>query len=239
MISKPRTDLFVDRGNGDLAKIASFREYREYEMVLGFSGISSDNASLAYQYDDRVVTKEGMKQFRTPYADAKATNLPVDHFTVHCEKGKFKTGEFHLRVDYASKPVHKVSIPPPLNKLSPKFLDFVILTDVISKYATSNDKPDSADVIFDARPEAIVTLRVRFSGVDFDLEGIIAAEEFLLGKQMVGAVMLPGKTLKGGITVEIKSLSPEVFANRPTGTFVVMRFPNDDDSFLVKTFVFS
>ncbi len=239
MISKPRTDLFIDRGNGDLAKIASFREYREYEMVLRFSGMSSDNASLAYQYEDRVITQEGMNQFRTSYAEAKATNLSVDHFTVHCERGKFKTGEFHLRVDYGSKPVHKVPIPPPLNELSPKFLDFVILTDVISKYATSNDKPDSADIIFDAGPKDIVTLRVRFSGVDFDLEGIIAAEEFLLGKQIVGAVMLPGKTLKGGITVEIKTLSAEVLAKRPTGTFVVMRFPSDDNSFLVKTFVFS
>ena len=100
MIHKPRTDVYLDRGNGDLARIASFKEYKEYEMVLGFSGISSANPTLAHQYDDSVVTKEEMSQLRTNYADAKATNLVIDHFTVHCEKAGCSTGEFHLRVDY-------------------------------------------------------------------------------------------------------------------------------------------
>ena len=118
-------------------------------------------------------------------------------------------------------------------------MDFLILTDVASKYATTTDKPESTDVVFSIRPDDMLILRVRFSGADFDLERVIVSAELLLGKQIVPAVMLPGKTLKGGITMYRKTLPPHVLVNRPTGTFVIMRFPNNDDTFLLKTFVFS
>lgn len=239
MIRQPRTDFLIERNRTNRIRLASFGEYAPNEMVLAFYGLGSGPPHLAFEYDDRFIRYDEMSRLRVEYLAAKPVQRPVDHFTVHCERRGFPTGEFHLRADYGSRPIHKVSIPAPLNSRTPVFLDFIVLSDDLAKYSVFLDKPTDRDVVVAAEVSQFVVLRGRFAGADFDLESVVASEESQLGRVIVPAIMLNGSTLKGAFTWYNMSTPSGGFGNRPEGTYVVLRFLRDPASFLVKTFVFA
>lgn len=245
MVKKPRNVFYINRGNSEYVRIASFSEYRENEMAFGFFGLNSEEeASYSYAYKDRDISKEDMLNLRINYSDAEEKrNILIDHFTVHNEKPKQPKGMFHLNIVERGKRnrIHPVPLPPPINSSTPEFLDFIMLTDILSKYIKSPEEPTSRDFVISASSDNVVVIRGRFSGAEFPLEATMVAEEKLLGRGIFPAIMLPGKTLKGGFTWEMfrPVFRPEDFVNRPKGTYFLMTFPKTKDIFLVKTFVFS
>jgi len=243
MVKKPRNVFYINRGNSEYVRIASFREYRENEMVFGFFGINlEEDPAYSYAYEDRDISTENMSNLRINYSDAEEKkNILIDHFTVHNEKPKQPEGMFHLNIVERGKrdKIHPVVLPPPINSSTPKILDFIIFTDIISKYARSPEGPNSGDFVIDASADSAVIVRGRFSGAAFALEETIVEEEKLLSKNIIPIKMLYGKTLKGGFTWEYISPKPEDFVNRHDGTYFLIRFPKNEDIFQVKTFVFS
>jgi hypothetical protein len=239
MIRQPRTDFFVRRDSGDFIRLASFREYAPNEMVLAFYGFVSTFPTLAFEYADRIVTREEMPALRVEYSAAKPIQRPIHHFTVHCEHRGFNNGEFHLRANYGSRPIHNVSIPAPLNSGSQVFLDFVVFPDDLSKYSTYSEETTDRDVLVATQDNQWLLFRGRFAGADFDLESIVAEEESQLGRVSFPAIVLNGGTLKGAFTWYNVSTPSGGFGNRPEGTYVLLRFKRDPASFLVKTFVFA
>jgi hypothetical protein len=208
-------------------------------MVLGFYGHSLGDPDLAFEYDDRLITHDEMSTLRIEYAAAHPVQQQVDHFTVHCERGNFANGEFHLRASYGSRPIHNVSIPPPLNSASGVFLDFIVFTDDLSNYDAYTEPLTDLDVVIPVENRQVLLLRGRFSGVDFDLESIVADEERRLGRYNFPAIVLTGKTLKGAFTWTNIDVPSNGLENRPGGTYALVRFLNDSANYLVKTFVFA
>lgn len=240
MVKKPRNVLYINRGESDYIRIASFSEYRKNEMVFSFFGINSEEQpSYSYAYTDRDISKEDMLNLKINYSDAIVQkNILIDHFTIHNEKPRQTKGRLHLNIVEQGKQdrIHTVPLPPPINSSTPEFLDFIIFTDIISKYVESPEKPTSRDFIISSSPDNAAIIRGRFSGVNFSLEATMVAEE---KKDIFPAIMLPGKTLKGGFTWGNITPRPEDFVNRPNGTYFLIVFPKTKDIFLLKTFVFS
>ena len=218
MIKKPRSVFYIDRGNFDYVRIASFSEYRENEMVFGFFGInSSEEPNYSHSYKDKYFTKDEMLSLRVNYLDAKEQkNVSIDHFTIHNEKPTKPNGEFHLKEAGKTSSAQKVSILP--STLNSEFLEFIIFTDLLSNYSKSLELPGLSDLIISASPEERVLIKGGFSALTFPLEN----------------------TIKGCFTWENHIFDQIVSDNRPSGTYFISRFPEDQkNSFLVKTFVFS
>lgn len=239
MIRQPRTDFLIKRSGTDFVRVASFREYAPNEMVLAFDGFTSGAPMLAFEYDDRIISRDEMTALRINYSAANPVRRNVDHFTVHCERHDFASGEFHLRATYGSQPIHNVSIPPPVNRFSEVFLDFVVIPDDLSKYESFSEKLTERDVILSTENNSLVVIRGRFAGSEFDLESMVLSEEQQLGRTVFPAATLSGGTIKGIFTWYSISPPPEALTNRPAGTYVLLRFPSAPTTYLVKTFVFS
>jgi len=159
----------------------------ENEMVFGFFSINSEeDPAYSYAYEDRDISKEDMLNLRINYSDAEEKrNILVDHFTIHNEKLKQPKGMFRLNIVERGQRdrIHSVILPPLIDSSSPEILDFIIFTDIISKYARSSEEPNSGDLVIDAPADSAVIVRGRFSGKAFALLETVLEEEKLLGKK--------------------------------------------------------
>jgi len=231
------TRLYLKQSANDYSKLLWFKEHKLNEMMLGFGGLITDNAQFCFEYPDRNVSLEEMQQLRTEYKNFKPRKrIVADHIIVH------QDGKIHLKLkDQKEKYVHKVRLSGPINDQAPVFLDFFVLSDILSKYKKTKSVPENPHVKLNVPPNHVVILRCRFSGAKYNLEKIVAEEEATIasGQRSFPAVLLDGKAIKGIFTWQVTKIDREALNNRPEGTIVLLRFQLDSKKYLIKTITFA
>ena len=211
--------LYIRSPDGQYAKLLWVHNFRPNEMLLGFYSLNGGPATITYEFPEKEIEAGDRGPFSFKYKDASRVTEALDHFTCHAD------GTFHAK-SRGDEPVysHVERRAEPTGPATPPFLDILVISDIVSRYAFSRDEPKNPNVWYDALPGGILVLNCLFSGADYPVErealGAMASRN-----RTSGAVILSSGTLKGAIWGGPSAIPHEAAANRPQATIVVFAWP--------------
>lgn len=238
------THLYFQNTGTSFPRLMWFRENKENEMLLGFSGLEIKESTLLFQFEDKEVSKSELSAIKFEYKNIKEVNKRFDHISCHAN------GRFHIKLkNEKDLYIHKMQRIQPLGERTPRFLDFIIITDARQKYKVIDDKPKLPYVTLPICSENEgFTIRGWFSGSKFEIESEIIEEFSIITgkintitnkeKIKIPAVKLEGTYLKGYLHFAKIPFRKEIYNNRPSGTIICFLFPVAKDKFFVKSLFF-
>jgi len=239
------THLYFKNSGTSFSRLMWFKANKENEMLLGFSGLEMKEPTLLFQFEDKEASKSDLSAIKFEYKNVKEVNKKFDHISCHVN------GRFHIKLkNERDLYIHKMQRTQPLGEKTPRFLDFIIITDVRHKYKIIDDKPKLPNVLLPICNENEgIRIRGWFSGSKFDIESEIIEEfrRIITGKIdtltnkdkiRIPAVKLEGRYLKGYLHFATVPFRKEIYNSRPSGTIMCFLFPIAEDKFIVKSLIF-
>jgi hypothetical protein len=187
-------------------------------MLLGGYSLEGKPATITHEFPEIRHSPGDPSTSRVNWADATPVSLPVDHFTCHAD------GRFHAKARCGPLLYEHIEhAPAPLGPDSPVFLDVLIISDVVSKYAVITSPPKYPHVWFQVPQSGTVSLNAIFSGARFPLVGEALASISASGRTE-GTVGLRAGTLQGIVWGSPRPVPPEAAKGRPPGTIFMFHW---------------
>lgn len=229
--------LYFQKGPDAFAPFLGFEEINSSELLFGVYGLDRKAPSLTVRFSDREVTDEELLDLQWEYKAARQMRAPADHFTCH------QDGTFHLKAHRSVQPLYsdRLRRAEPLDPKTSRFLDFLVLSDRVEEYRCVVRHPKRPAIRIVAEPRAVVFIRGRFSGLEYNLEKEAEQETARIrgAPHTVLAHTVSWSTMKAVLMIQKQYPPSEVFQNRPRGTLVLFRFNVSEHRHLIKAFGFS
>ena len=225
------TRIYVRTAEDQFGRLFWVNNNQPNDMLLGAYGLNGQPATITYEFPERlhVAGEPGARRFL--YDEASPVDLKLDHFACHPD------GTFLAKARSSAPPFysHFENVGAPLNRASPRFLEVLVVTDVLQRYVSIPGQPKNPNVCFQFDPACILELHMSFSGIDYDLEGEIGAT--VQPGQTALAARLRSGSLKGLILAIPHAISAEASAARPPGTLLDFCWPIGPGPWKHKTFI--
>jgi hypothetical protein len=214
------TRLYV-RSGGQLARLLWVRNHRPNEMLLGFYGLNGAPAQVVREFPERRIGPGDSGPFSFKWTDATTVAIPLDHFSCHAD------GRFHLKrqgghVLYSHNERHAT----PLGPDSDVFLDLIVVSGPIQSYAPIAEEPRFPLVYVEGPPEATITLKCLFVGINHPVEPRALAVAASRGRP-TAVLSLVSSTIKGVLVSSIFPISAEAVLAHPGGTLAIFRWARE------------
>ncbi|MBI3022023.1 MAG: hypothetical protein HYY90_03220 [Candidatus Omnitrophica bacterium] len=225
--------IYLKKEDGTYTKLFWIEEHKPFDLFVGVYGTSGKAAKLVCEYNDQEVGgNDNTFTRRFSYADARLVNKGFDHFSFHPD------GTFWIKLrNEEERYVHKLKREQPITGTTVVFQDFYILSDLVSRYTpcTGTLKKNSLEIF--ARSNSVIRLRIRISGIEYDIEKEVKQNDSITGELPETYVRWNGNTLKAVLKCEgvpIRDVS--IFQKRPEGTIACFLFPITQNRCLTKGF---
>lgn len=225
--------IYLKTSTSQFLRFLWFHGYKPNEMMLRINGLSSKIPVLNSISSDRIVTNDDLRALRFNYADATIINEKIDHISCHAD------GTFHIKTR-GEKQVYRDTVrrQEPLGIKTKTFLDFIIMSDRARKYTNGISNPHSPYFQLPCDENDFYIIWGKFSGARHPVESELANEIFPSGGYGM-FFRLNGKYLKGVLFPLKMRIGDAMFRNRPAGTLLILRFPRQDNKYLLKGFSFT
>jgi hypothetical protein len=215
-------------------KCAWFHNNKINEMLIGFYGLNSNEASLKFVYPEKVFSNEELRTLTFTYPDFIEADEKVDHITVHAD------GTFHIKVKNPSqlyRDTMKRTVP--LGANTSVFLEMMIITDLTKKYKKIANPLKYPHIWIDSNENEFFIIECVFSGAHYSLEPFILSRLTTTKRYNVPCLHLNSSTIRGYICPVKKRIPLELLKNRPDGTIILFKFPTMDNRYRIKGFIFA
>jgi hypothetical protein len=225
------TRFYLRQPGGAFSRLFWIQNIRANEMLLGAYSLLGKPATITHEFSEVRHSPGDSKTSQLKWAEATPVTLPVDHFTCHAD------GSFHVKA--RSGPTlysHTEEGSAPLGPDSPVFLDVLITSDIVSRYATIADSPKYPHVWFAVPADGVVSLNAMFSGAQFPLKDE-ALSWIAAGGREEGAVTLRAGMFQAVVWGSPRPISPAAAASRPPGTLFMFHWRRGLQTVGLKAFV--
>ena len=225
-----KTRIYLKTPDGALRPILWFKCHKENEILWSPYSLKSKQCVLHSFSPDELVSENDVSSREYPFRDFIEVSEPIDHFMSHTD------GTFHLKGKHA-KPLysHTMRMIKRLNVNSPKFLEFMVATEVATSYRTKSKVNDASPVIINTENSAGVEIYGMIAGRNFDVEGNM--NEILNNSWQNSQVFNIGNFKAAIATMSIWP-DIELIEDRHKGTLVTLRFYLINKMYHHKTFLF-
>jgi hypothetical protein len=229
------TRVYLRIAGSGYALLMRIQRLKPDEVMLFFYGLTGRSAVLRYQFPERELATEELKNATIDFAEARRVDKPVDHFTSHAD------GEFHIRTfDKQDRYVHRAQRAAPLGRATGTFLQCIVETDLANEYALIDGQPKSPFAVIDVEPGESIAMRGWFSGADYPLEDTAHLSlPDIYGDAPVPQplVSVQAGNLRGAFW-RLPGRSSNANVLRQPGTIVSLKFRLANGKHHIKTFVF-
>ena len=231
MSKRSATRFYLRQPAGGFSRLFWIQSPRANEMLLGAYSLQGDPATITHEFPELRHSPGESKTGTLKWADAQPLALPVDHFTCHAD------GRFHLKARVGSTLYsHIEEGAAPLGPKSPVFLDVIITSDIVSKYATAAGAPKYPHVWFQMPVHGVISLNAMFSGVEYPLMAD-ALSWIAAGGRTEGAIPLRAGEFQAMVWGSPLPISPEAAASRPPGTLFMFQWRRGPETVGLKAFI--
>lgn len=230
----PINRVYLQSGEGRFARLLWFKNNKDNEMLMGFSGLSQKQPILSWTFPEFETDDEKVGSLTYNWKDAEKVEKRVDHVTIHAD------GTFHIKTkEREDLYIHEVKRPGAVGVDSSTFLEFIVMSDICRNYKCTAGSPRKGDMAFGIEQDHVLWLRGMFSGINYDLEDyalrLVGPENLRRGEL---TIRMPCRTLKGILLFRNLGPPPRTsYGTRPPGTQAFFNLKVGDKA-LLKTFMF-
>lgn len=225
-----KVKIYMQTPEGAFRPLMWFRSHKQDEIFWAPYGVSSKECMLRGWFPDEFVARDDANQQRYYFRNYIPINEPVDHFSSHMDGSFFLKGK-HRPPIYS----HTLRMREKLGADSPVFLEFIMNTEVATKYRSETPPRSAGSIAIRAENGAGIEIHGAIAGLKYDIEGFM--KDGLRLPRSTGPIFSIGNFRAGLVTRPIWP-EAELIEDRTRGTLITLRFLLESGVYRHKTFLF-
>jgi hypothetical protein len=230
MASREATRFYIKPSAGSFAKLFWFKSNRPNELLLGGYSLNGTPATITHEFPEKRWSPRDPSQMDVHWIEATPVATPIDHFTCHAD------GRFHAKSRRGKQLYSHHEQGQPLGPSSPVFLDVIIASDVISKYATLNSEPKRPHAWLQTSADMTISLNAVFAGIRYPIVNEVVRTGAGNPGKCAGVVMASAM-LQCAVWGRSLPISTEAMNARPPGTLFIFQWKRGNRTMGAKAFV--
>jgi len=224
--------VYLRTNRTEYRRLAWFQNNRTNEILFGLYGFTGESPILRYTWPERKLLPGEIFSAVGKFCEPTKADLMVDHIICRAD-GTLQI----LTKDHNHTILHENKRTEAHGEKTSVFLEFVLKTDFVEKYAIIDDRPKHPSVKVDVVSGKRVEFCGIFSGVDCVVDSML--EAMIPNATRHGERLeLNSKTLKGTLIARMSLDSHDTQNEERSGTMLSVKFPSQEKGWCVKSFLF-